>query len=761
MAISPESSQLATQILGAGAPPPGLISPDDSSLASQLFMGGGPPPPLAPPSESSALASRILGGGRLDANTHPDDIRELAQQAMERISPSYARLAQNALTSMPDENVSRADVGPNMSPTPSETPRGPNMTPAEPEGPTSSPSLTPPSSSTTREPWQSAYDVAVKGEGGNNTGATNPKSGALGSFQLMPDQVKGLGYKPSEVKAMSYEEQRDKLFPEYLASHGIKPGDLKTPADVGVAIAAPAFLKASDDTVISENGKPWVKGTRQYDDNPAWDVNGDGAITRGDLARYYAKQGGAGAAAAKSPIASFLSAPVTVKPGGTETRVEQGTPYTPEDRASLAAAAMGEAQNVAGAYGPAFDAYLKQRDALLARSQQLQAREDAARAQAEQSRIGYSQSQDRVRAAVQAVNDDKAPQPFGGNTLAQILAVLGQALGAYGAARTGTPNFAMQLINSHLDRDLQAWKEKHLDLKFKVESEHQLSRDQFAQYQQDLAEHSQLLNQLTLNEAAQMANTTQDANARRELGTIVAGIQRRSQDSDLAMQRAARDKVTIATSAPITKAPGPEDVVKRTEELKQYGVPTEELEKSREEAGAPKRIPLNEKEQAVAKELGEKDRDIAGHMDTISKALELLNRQGDQPGTGFQAMFPELAQMGYGVASHLPGTDTAKLQAKAGEAGANYQLINQALTSATVATVGQGHVGIERSPEAIEKLKPSLWNTEAVREVLMRGQQNLEQQRRALRSGAPDAVRRYLDENGPVFEPPSRPGPAQ
>ncbi len=128
-------------------------------------------------------------------------------------------------------------------------------------------------------------------ESGGNPAARNPTTGASGLFQLMPDQARAMGYTPEQVRAMSPEDQRTKLYPEYLKRHGLTPDQVRDPGENYLAITAPSFAGkgSSDDTPV------YRKGTPEYDtgDNgKAWDTNKDGVVTVGELRKL--GRGGAG-----------------------------------------------------------------------------------------------------------------------------------------------------------------------------------------------------------------------------------------------------------------------------------------------------------------------------------------------------------------------------------------------------------------------------------------------------------------------------------
>ena len=77
--------------------------------------------------------------------------------------------------------------------------------------------------------------------------------------------------------------------------------------------------------------------------------------------------------------------------------------------------------------------------------------------QAEYDRIGKKYDADikEYDKKLEAISTEEMEPRFKGWD--KFLAVLGAALGAYGSAMTGTPNFALNIINAEIDRDQQAF----------------------------------------------------------------------------------------------------------------------------------------------------------------------------------------------------------------------------------------------------------------------------------------------------------------
>lgn len=696
--------------------------------------------------------------------------------------------------------VPNASVQPPLSTEPNMTPAGPavpnptTVTPDVPAGANMSPALPPPVSAAKPASWQSAYDTAVKGEGGTDTGATNPKTGALGSFQLMRDQMPGLGVKPEDIKAMSYEQQRDELFPKYLASHGIKPDDLKTPADVGISIAAPAFLKSSDDTVISEKGKPWVRGTPQYDQNKMWDVNGDGAITRGDLARYYDKQGGGGAGQASgapstpNPLGDFITE------GGSPGQVQhsrttvEGIPQTPEDIARRGDALGNAKADVVSAYAPAMQAAAENRIAAIAAQDRAQQAADLQQQQKATAKTTYDSAIADEKSATQAVLDDKAPKPFGGNTFSLILATIGQAMGAYGAAITKTRNFAADMINQFLDRDMQAWKEKHLDLKYKAESLSKLTSQRRSDFDFEANAHARLQDQVTMRELQVAQANTQNADQQTRLGLTLASLQERYDGHEEELQRLARDhsQTTTSITEKQTGAAGPEEQAKRRHQLVAAGHPLASVDAASARAGLPERIPLDKDQTAELDRLRPEMDKVIGSEKSVRDGLAILDKykeksgkQGDVPGLGLgpiSSLPGSSSQYAYQILQHLAGPARA-ISGTAGslvpggsgigtlaqaaipssehfeEARQNRQTLERASSIALVEQVGRGHVGIETRGPLMGQLKPKGLEPSDLRLQLEDTLRGIEARKKSFLAGTDEAVRRALEEGTEQYTP--------
>lgn len=149
-------------------------------------------------------------------------------------------------------------------------------------------------------------------ESGGSPTAVNPKTGASGLFQAMPDTMKAMGYTPDQWRGLSADQQKEEYWNNYLPKvKGFSPTQVSslqagTPAAAGenyMAIAAPSFAAKGkpDETAI------YRKGTPEYDQNPAWDVNKDGTVTAGELRQL--GRGGAGSSELKPRDLGDVDAP--------------------------------------------------------------------------------------------------------------------------------------------------------------------------------------------------------------------------------------------------------------------------------------------------------------------------------------------------------------------------------------------------------------------------------------------------------------------
>jgi hypothetical protein len=125
-------------------------------------------------------------------------------------------------------------------------------------------------------------------ESGGRANARNKDSGATGLIQFLPSIAEGLGTSTEELAKMSPSEQ----FPfvmRYFSERGVTSDS--PPEDYAMAVAAPGFIGKSPETVV------YPKGSKAWEQNPAWRPPGGGDITVGSIQSYYARSGKKSAAA--------------------------------------------------------------------------------------------------------------------------------------------------------------------------------------------------------------------------------------------------------------------------------------------------------------------------------------------------------------------------------------------------------------------------------------------------------------------------------
>jgi hypothetical protein len=133
---------------------------------------------------------------------------------------------------------------------------------------------------------------AVMGpESGGKADARNPKSGATGLIQFLPSIARDLGTSTEELASMSATEQLPFVM-KYLSDRGVT-SDSPT-EDYVMAVAAPAFIGKPPETVV------YRKGSKEWEQNPAWRPPGGGDITVASIGRFY-QGGGKGGTKATEP----------------------------------------------------------------------------------------------------------------------------------------------------------------------------------------------------------------------------------------------------------------------------------------------------------------------------------------------------------------------------------------------------------------------------------------------------------------------------
>lgn len=116
-------------------------------------------------------------------------------------------------------------------------------------------------------------------ESGGRPDARNP-SGATGLIQFMPSTARGLGTTTEALGRMSAAEQLPYVM-RYFRNAGLTADS--PPGDYAVAVAAPAFVGRSDDTVV------YPRGSQAWQQNRPWRSGGDGDVTVGSIKQAYAR----------------------------------------------------------------------------------------------------------------------------------------------------------------------------------------------------------------------------------------------------------------------------------------------------------------------------------------------------------------------------------------------------------------------------------------------------------------------------------------
>lgn len=117
----------------------------------------------------------------------------------------------------------------------------------------------------------------MQGESGFNPRAVNPKSGAAGLFQFMPEVANEYGTSATQIVNMSPADQL-RLYDRYLERWGYQGGGL------GIMQAAPAYADFNDSDTV------YAVGSAEWQQNPGWRTAGDGRITKASINAYYAGQ---------------------------------------------------------------------------------------------------------------------------------------------------------------------------------------------------------------------------------------------------------------------------------------------------------------------------------------------------------------------------------------------------------------------------------------------------------------------------------------
>lgn len=509
-------------------------------------------------------------------------------------------------TPTPAPPAAKPDVGPNFSPA------GPNMSPAPvmSEAPNMTPSVLEAPKPEVAKPKltvDEALERAYKAEGGG----VNPKTGAYGPIQLMPGRLEEvatkLGISTDDIKKMSPEEYKKEVVPAYFAAIG-HPLDKIAPEDVYMGIAAPGFVGASGTTpIVDKQFGAWKKGSAPWEQNKnTWakiaESHGRDFIQASDLREYGGIEGDAVPGQKLSPedqssveLANRLSSP-TVTGGVKSMTTALGTPVTEEDKAYFAQREADIKASGALQKGAVSNVMAEAKEAQDARKEML-AQQDAERKQREtDAKSLYDRRQADVQSAVKDVADNKAPAPFGGNVFAGILATIGQALGAYGAAINKTRNFAADLVNSALDRDMKKWEQDQITKRFKVSSLEKLSDDARLTLKEASNDREQTQRLLYDNELKRLSTQQWSTEQNQTIQRLQDNNQQHSDELRMEAERQSRARVSITQQGGSVIPATTEDINKRAKAELESGKTPEEVAKAKALIGAESKIPVSDKE---------------------------------------------------------------------------------------------------------------------------------------------------------------------
>lgn len=242
---------------------------------------------------------------------------------------------------------------------------------------------------------------------------------------------------------------------------------------------------------------------------------------------------------------------------GSSRSVTQGVKFTPEQRQELGAGQQrfdAQVNDIADARQTQYAAQLgdmRAREVAMASQRQRQQEiEDQRQALVDKRTAGQE-------AALKDYQEGKPPEPFGGSWAAGLLATLGQALGAYGAGRTGTPNFAMQMVNGYLDRQQKQWEAEQLKKRFGVEAARDLTREAREQFTDAKTDRQMTERMIADAELQRLQAGERNVDKQQQIQMIRAENSKQYDQLRLQMEREAQDRVTVSThSASTGGAPG-------------------------------------------------------------------------------------------------------------------------------------------------------------------------------------------------------------
>jgi hypothetical protein len=124
--------------------------------------------------------------------------------------------------------------------------------------------------------------AVMQNESGMSPSAYNANGGATGLIQFMPSTAKAMGTTTDALKNMSALQQLDYVEKFYAPYKG----QLHSGSDLYMATFYPLALSKGNDFVLgSEQSPAWAATVAKA--NPAFDLNKDGQITKGEFQQYY------------------------------------------------------------------------------------------------------------------------------------------------------------------------------------------------------------------------------------------------------------------------------------------------------------------------------------------------------------------------------------------------------------------------------------------------------------------------------------------
>lgn len=247
-------------------------------------------------------------------------------------------------------------------------------------------------------------------------------------------------------------------------------------------------------------------------------------------------------------------APPGMVPGAAQVTRQVGTPIAPEtlaaeDAAAQEVAAAVQAEAVAGA-----QAREQQAQALETEAARIETAARDQRAREEQRReIERRADSDTERGLrdFMAMRTDPDRIWHEGGTGARITAAIGVAMGAFGSGLTGAPNFALQIINSAIERDMEAQRDDIRRAGFALDARRSITAAQRAAHQDDRV--GDIAAEMSMREAAArradaLGRRAEGSQAQAHAATISATLRQQNIVRRTDFLQAAQDRVQVTTS---------------------------------------------------------------------------------------------------------------------------------------------------------------------------------------------------------------------